>query len=125
MAKQGAGVIEIHVPNWYSVGTSRDYMYQNNSSVNKSMCKSTCMNIWQSKSLFGTIRLNYKGMRKECISGKEIIIRCENFFNPIYQKKWEDFYVVTYDNESTNKPIERSKSAYLDASKYVAVEINP
>jgi len=26
-AKQGSGVIEIHVPNWYSVGTSNDYMY--------------------------------------------------------------------------------------------------
>jgi len=122
MAKMGSGVIEIHVPNWYKVGTSKDYMYSNLASE---MCKSTCMTIWLSRALFGTIRIKYRDMKKECFSGKEIVVRCSQFYNPIYQKKWKGFYVVTYDNESTNKPIERSVSSYLDASSYKHVKILP
>ena len=81
MAKKGSGVIEIHVPNWYKVGTSKDYMYSNLASE---MCKSDCMSIWLSRALFGTIRIKYRDMKKECFSGKEIVIKCAQFYNPIY-----------------------------------------
>ena len=36
----------------------------------------------------------------------------------IYQDKWYNFYVITYDNEQSPKPIERSKSAHLDATLF-------
>ena len=31
---------------------------------------------------------------------------------------WYNFYVITYDNEQSPKPIERSKSAHLDATLF-------
>lgn len=57
-------------------------------------------------------------MKGECIKGKEILIRCEGFNNPISQKKWDGFRIVTYDFEKSAKKIDASESAYLDASKY-------
>lgn len=121
MAKKGKGVIEVQVPNWYKVGTSKDFMYSN---LAEDECSSDCMTIVQSRSLFGTIRLFYEDMTPECISGETIIIECRDFRNPIYQKKWNGFYVITYDDEASPKPIERSQSAFLDAESYRATVID-
>jgi hypothetical protein len=74
--------------------------------------------------MFGTIRLFYDEMTPECISGETVIIECRDFRNPIYQKKWNGFYVITYDDEPSPKPIERSQSSYLDAEDYRATEID-
>jgi hypothetical protein len=83
------------------------------------------MEVIQSRSMFGTIRLFYEDMTPECITGETIIIECRDFRNPIYQKKWNGFYIITYDDEASPKPIERSQSAFLDAQDYRATTIVP
>jgi hypothetical protein len=42
MAKKGKGVIEIRVPYWYEVGTSKDFMYSN---LAEDECTSSCMDV--------------------------------------------------------------------------------
>jgi len=108
------------VPHWYKVGTSKDYMYSN---LAQNKCASDCMDIYMSRTLFGTIRIFYKDMKPSCVKGTPIQINCKQFHNPIYQDKWDNFYVITYDNEKSPKPIERSKSAFLDARNFKAATI--
>jgi len=83
------------------------------------------MDIYMSRTLFGTIRIFYKDMKPECVKGNAVQINCKQFHNPIYQDKWDNFYVITYDNEKSPKPIERSKSSFLDATDYKAAKIPP
>jgi len=74
-------------------------------------------------------------MTPEYIKGKNIIIKCKQFKNPIFPKKWGGdsskcatdgcFTVTTYDSENDPKPIEVSVATALDATTYVPAEITP
>jgi len=117
MALRGKGTIEITVPYWYSVATARAFMY---SDLANNKCKSECMTIHSSKAFMGTIRITYQDMKSKCIRGHKIVIKCQQFYNPIYQKEWDGFHIVTYDAEKSPKRIDASESAALDATNYKA-----
>lgn len=38
-------------------------------------------------------------MLDSCISGAAVTVDCEEFWNPIYQDLWDEFYIEIYDNE--------------------------
>jgi hypothetical protein len=122
MALRGEGTIEIETPYWFKVSTAEAFMY---SEDNINRCTADCMEITQSSARTGTIRIFYTSMDSSCIKGREITIECEGFYNPIYQKQWEGFRIITYDNETTPKPIERSQPAALDATGYSPVLVFP
>lgn len=73
-------------------------------------------------------------MQPESIKGEQIVIRCKQFHNPIYPKKWGGdvkkckdegcFTITTYDNEKDRKPIEVSVPRALDATMYKAANIS-
>jgi hypothetical protein len=122
MALRGEGTIEIETPYWFKVSTAEAFMY---SEDNLNRCTAGCMEITQSSARTGTIRIFYTNMDSSCIRDTEITIECEGFYNPIYQKEWEGFRVITYDNETTPKPIERSEPAALDATGYSPAVVFP
>jgi len=64
-------------------------------------------------------------MKSKCIRGTKITIKCEQFYNPIYQKEWDGFHIVTYDAEKRPKRIDTSESATLDATDYKPTRIFP
>ena len=81
MALRGKGTIEIAVPYWYSVNTARAFMY---SDLANNKCKSDCMTIHSSKAFMGTIRITYQDMKSKCFKKTKIVIKCQQFYNPIY-----------------------------------------
>lgn len=107
MAPGGAGRIDLKIPYWYYVDNTGDYMY-NPTATNK--CSSDCMDIYSSFLSIsdGSIQMLYANMPDSCIKGKEIIIKCRQFYNPVEPRKWDGFQFTTYDNEAVIAVIEQT-----------------
>ena len=73
-------------------------------------------------------------MDPDFIRGENIIIKCKQFYNPVYPRLWGGdtakcesegcFTVTTYDNEKDPKPIEVSVPSALDATQYLPAPID-
>lgn len=64
-------------------------------------------------------------MLDSCISGASVTIDCEEFWNPIYQDFWDEFYIEIFDNEPIQKLIETSIPTTLDATRYTPASMPP
>jgi hypothetical protein len=62
-------------------------------------------------------------MDASCMTGKEIVIVCTGFLNPIYQDQWDNFYIETYDSERQPHVMEKSNPVIMDCRDYAPAEM--
>lgn len=104
------------MPYWWQVGLQNEMMYNGDY---QNECTSVCMTITSSLLQGSLINIKYTDMLPECFKGKQVVIECSYFRNPIYQDIWYGFFVNIYDNEPKYKAIEKSDmTPYLDARAY-------
>lgn len=109
-------MIEIKIPYWYNLGQASAWMYSDGAT---NQCTSLQMRVYASSVQFGSLKVFYQEMLPEAIKDSYITIKCKQFQNPIYPKKWGGdeskcesdgcFIITTYDAENDPQPIEVSK----------------
>ena len=72
-----------------------------------------------------TLKIDYKNMLPDKISGSQISITCDGFKNPIYQGMWSGFTISVFDSEVNRRRIEVSEDVSFDATRLQAAPIAP
>lgn len=91
------GRVDLKMPIRYKT-PDRDYYLYKHSTRNK--CASTCMRVTSSKLDWETLKIEYDNMLTSCLSNSEIVIRCQEFLNPIRPEVLSGFQLKIYGNKN-------------------------